>query len=222
MNPLHLLHQYRLFKANNRYSYPFLFFALGTLKSLLQFAAVAVAVWVVIHFGFNAGSDKPVTSKVAQNTALAPDPADALDDAPAVEIQAVAGNAKTGTDATIPMPVAVKPVPTFVSDVDRLVGWEWVLQQDENKFTIQYGSSPDRTLLYESAASFPTIDTVVVFPFKKTPRNQPVYGFSTGLYSSLDEARLAIAELPDSARTFGPWIRSIARLQKQIAVTLAN
>lgn len=215
MNPLAFGHNYRVFKANNRYSYPFLFFALGALKSLCQLGALAVAGWVVYQGISSTTNSDTSHSNVAKVSVAAPVTAIAKQKVQSVEILAVS------TDAINPPLVnpntALEPLG---DNATRLLDWEWVLKQDAEKFTIQYGSSPDEELLYESARAFPTESAVVVFPFKKTPSNRTVFGFSSGLYDSLDSAQQAIKELPQSARSFGPWIRPIGQLQKQIVVML--
>lgn len=220
VNPFALNSRYRMFKANNRYSYPFLFFFMGALKNLCQFGALAVVGWTIYQVGSNKLQSDSIESRVSQESVVE---RVVIADAPIVtqpvEILALANDHSNksliNTDSTfelIEMETAQQALALF--------DWEWVLKQDTDKFTIQFGSSPDKDLLYESARTFPTEEAVVVFPFKKTPSNRTVYGFSAGLYDSLEKAQQAIRDMPSATRAIGPWIRPIDELQKQIVVML--
>ena len=118
-----------------------------------------------------------------------------------------------------PISSTKKPISVITAQTEthnEVLSSDWLLDQDPTAFTIQFGTSPDKDLLYRSAKSFDSETPVVVFPFKRTPSNRPVYGFASGIYASLDEARQGILELPESAITYGPWVRSIGKVQTQI------
>lgn len=222
MNPLNLLKNYRHFKANNRYTYPFLFFAIGALKNLMQFATLGIAGWVVFQLGSGHSVIEPVVENTKQESAAVIVETQQFTGSDAVEVLAAA---TTNQNLRVAPIVVTDPLELTASDADEIrqvFSWEWILQQDEKKFTIQFASSPDKERLYETANSFPVDASVAVFPFKKTPSNRTVYGFSSGVYDSLEIARLAIAEFPQEVRSNDPWIRPIEQLQKEIVVTLAK
>jgi septal ring-binding cell division protein DamX len=105
---------------------------------------------------------------------------------------------------------------TVATDPQHVYDAEWIMLLPEDKFTIQFGSSPDQRRLFEEARAFPS-GQVAMFPFKKTPSNRLVYGYASGVYSSLDAAQRAIRKMPKSIVARGPWIRPIGSLKKQIA-----
>ncbi len=216
MTPFTLLHSYRVFKANNRYSYPMFFFMMGTLKNTCQIGAVTICAWVI----YTAGHNQLTTgdSTLASSTSHASSPTTILSP---VEIPAVAShgmqNSRQITESTRLKPVTSGALQHTESG---LHGSKWVFKQDERMFTIQYASSPDIELITQGARSFSTSDAVAVFPFKKNRNKQMVYGFSAGIYDSVKSAQLAIAALPESTRALEPWIRPIGELQEQVARTL--
>ncbi len=215
MNPFTLFHNYRMFKANNRYSYPVLFFMLGSLKTIFQFSALGVAAWVIYtgathQFTPGNASLALVSNQSPPTTKQSP-----------VEIPAVSEglqNARKLTQKT--MELKAVATDTLQNKASRLQDSTWVFRQDEDKFTIQYASSPDLELIYESARSFSTTDPVAVFPFKKNRNKRMIYGFSTGIYDNVKSAQQAIAALPESTQALAPWIRPIGELQEQVARTL--
>lgn len=229
MNPFKTLENYRSFKANNRYSYPFFFFAVAALKNLFQFTALVIAGWAIFQIADGNHVTQPMMEQVVQSPVVSKtEPvvqqfnANVSVDVLPTEILA-AGSKQQGSLNSPTVDVSSHDsTPAIIEVPRRIVSWTWVLKQDEDKYTIQYGSSPDKIRIRSDAASFPTTEAVVVFPFKKTPSNRTVYGFSTGLYSSVEDAQLAIENLPASARSFGPWIRPIEDLQKQVVSTLAK
>ena len=109
------------------------------------------------------------------------------------------------------IPVALDPL----RDADQVFGSEWILQLADDKFVIQFGTSPDRALIEQEARAFPD-PPVAIYPFKRTPSSRLVYGYSSGVYDSLDEALRIVETLPQALVAYGPWIRPVAQLKEQI------
>jgi len=127
-----------------------------------------------------------------------------------------AANSTTGE--VLPVPKSAYKDPNSFNSTNPIHGSEWVFQLPDDKFVIQFGTSPDRQLLLEEARAFPT-GPIAIYPFKKTPSSQPVYGYSSGIYNSLDEALLALETMPKALVAYGPWIRPIDELKQQIKKT---
>ena len=105
-------------------------------------------------------------------------------------------------------------------EVSRIVNQQWILEQSSDKFTIQFGTSPDSELLLEFVPLIATGSPVSIFPFKRTPSGRLVFGISTGLYSTLEEAATAVNTMPAAAQEFDPWIRPLGQLKRDILNTV--
>lgn len=110
----------------------------------------------------------------------------------------------------------------FKDGTANLLDEQWVMQQDREHFTIQLGTSPDADLLKDFIPLINTDSAITLYPFKTTDSGRFVYGLSTGIYEDLETALQAVDELPKEAVEFGPWIRPIKELQKQISQTIEN
>jgi len=108
-----------------------------------------------------------------------------------------------------------------LANQDNIYESSWILQLPDDNFIVQFGSSLDRSRLYEDAKAFP-VDQVAFYPFKLANNERIIYGFSAGVYSSLDEATLAIKQMPQSQVANAPWIRPVAELKKQIKAAINN
>jgi septal ring-binding cell division protein DamX len=119
-------------------------------------------------------------------------------------------NPETGSQTTpiVDRPAATSPI--------TLADQKWILEQDPRRYTIQFGTSPNRDLLLEQALTLRGDQDPAVYPFKRTPSGRPVFGLSSGLYDSFDAAEQQLASLPESLKTFQPWIRPLNDLQRQI------
>ena len=209
---------YRIFKAKNKYNYPFLFFFIGFLNGTLQLAIVAAATWFLYSTAADFikfyGDEHPVV-------ALSSAPAESSSHHKASFLEVAAKSSSQSADSLSNREViSVIEEQSITSAIVN--DWKWVFQQPEGQFTIQYRSSPDKELLYEEARQLPATSSVGVFPFKKTSRNQLLYGYASGTYDTLESAEQTIQSLPPKARAHGPWIRPIKELQEQVARTLAN
>lgn len=206
--------RYKYLRAYHKYNYPALFFAASAVKTLAQIGLVAGIAWYGVSL-----ATQPIAphtnNQYVQETIDSPAQttiATQVASTQPVEIPAVGS-------VVAPISSTKKPISVITAQTatnNEVLSSDWLLDQDPTAFTIQFGTSPDKDLLYRSAKSFDSETPVVVFPFKRTPSNRPVYGFASGIYASLDEARQGILELPESAITYGPWVRSIGKVQTQI------
>lgn len=116
-----------------------------------------------------------------------------------------------------PVQHAIKP--DIAAKTTQVQQWDWILEQNGNHYIIQLGSSINKEKLYESAVNFDTEAPVAFYPFRLNRDEKIVYGYALGIYNSFDSAKEAVASLPQRVQNFGPWIRPIDDLQRQIAST---
>lgn len=229
-----LSHRYRLHQAYSRH--PRLAFAGDIAKNLGFFGLMATIPWFIYATtvqkndpthtsvaAVNAPQNLPVTTpvvttaQVASTDAVIAKPVKTIEATPLkpidIEIPAVA---KPGPKDNQLADISNAKVLTVATDPQHVYGAEWIMMLPEDKFTIQFGSSPDQRRLFEEARAFPS-GQVAMFPFKKTPSNRLVYGYASGVYSSLDAAQRAIRKMPQSVVARGPWIRPVGALKKQIS-----
>ncbi len=190
---LSVLRKYRVYKANNLYSNRLLFITLGALKNIFQLSVFAAICLLLYFVGNNWLNTDASNTRQASSEQL---PVNSL-------VQSQSAQSDSLVESTLKLHEA-----------------KWVFRQSEEKYTIQFASSPDINLLYEEARSFPQSDNMMVYPFKKNRNKKVIYGFSVGLYDNLKNAREAISKLPENIREAKPWIRSIGELQIQVAKTL--
>ena len=100
-----------------------------------------------------------------------------------------------------------------------IVGTQWMLEQNPEHFIIQYGSSSDLKLLKQFAAEMGTEDPIAIYPFKTTPSGKPVFGIASSLHGDLDAGLNYVEQLPAAVREFGPWVRPLKNVQRQIRKT---
>ena len=210
--------KYRIFKAKKKYNYPVLFFVIGFLNVTLQLAIVAAATWFLYSTAADFikfyDDDQPVV-------ALFSGPSESSSHHKASFSEVAAKSSSQSTDGLSDREVISEIEEQSITSA-IVNDWKWVFQQPEGRFTIQYRSSTDKELLYEDARLLPSTSSVGVFPFKKTSRNQMLYGYASGVYDTLESAEQTIQSLSPKARAHGPWIRPIKELQEQVARTLAN
>ena len=107
-----------------------------------------------------------------------------------------------------------------VTDISTIVNQEWVLEQGSDDFTIQFRTSTDAELLRQFAPVIASENPISIFPFKKTNDGRLVFGIATGLYESMEEALAAIETMTPAAQKFGPWVRPLDELQREINDTV--
>jgi len=208
MSPLAFYrHKYRLHQSYSRY--PRITMVSDILKSAGLFGIVAASTWFtfsVMMQQSHSGSHIEVSTQFAQNK---------------TEVDELIGKV-----ATHPISAAEIEIPAtlstrgntglnLVSNVSVIYESKWILQLPDDKFVIQLGSSANKALIEIEAKALPT-GPVAIFPFKETPSARPVYGYSSGVYDSLDDALQAIDTMPKSLVANGPWVRPVSQLKTQI------
>jgi len=229
MTPRAIQRGYRKFRRTNKDEYLTLFLfldtAIWTIKHLVILACLFLLYQFVTARFFNgteitqapgaqalaqAATSAPETNAApaADEPAQAPEPASVV--AVAQEINSAAPQADELTQSLDASAQSAPQTPTLLVDA------AWILNQDPRFYTIQFGTSPDLALLQRQAQSLQTDQDAALYPFKRTPSGRPVFGLSSGLYDSFEAAEQHLELLPQSLKTFQPWIRPLDDLQRQI------
>lgn len=87
----------------------------------------------------------------------------------------------------------------------------WILVQSAEQFTVQMSASRDRTSVENFLKSNPLNPPNSIFSFDRD--GDIWYALVHGLFPTIDEARQAVEQMPASAQTNQPWIRSVGRIQ---------
>ena len=239
------LKTYRRYRFERRYDSPLFFFVLDFTIGLIQILAVVgffLIIWVIAsRYTDTSTSTQPQTTESAQ--VISDTKTGTREVIPAVAVAAQSASVEPSEEQTNALqqvpeialaanndikPIDNKPIVQTESvqhqdeaiDVSTIVNHEWVLEQSSDKFTIQFRSSRDVEILREFAPSITSETTVSIFPFKKTNNGQMVFGIATGLYESLEEAAAAIETMAPAAQEFGPWIRPLDELQREVSDTV--
>ena len=207
--------RYRNLRAYHGHNYPALFFAVGAAKTLAQIGLVAGITWYGVSLATQPAATV-TTNQTTQKTVTSPATTEITETVESyleIEVPAVA--------TLVPQAKSVNPIVPFTASQSaesekQIFTSDWMMKQNPTSFTIQFATSPDKELLYRSAKSFKSRYPVIVFPFKRTKSNRPVYGFSSGIYANLEDAKQGILELPESAFINGPWVRPVSKIQEQI------
>ena len=239
------LKTYRRYRFERRYDSPLFFFVLDFTIGLIQILAVVgffLIIWVIAsRYTDTSTPTQPQTTESAQvvsdtkigtrevipavavatqSASVEPseEQTNALQQVPEIALAANIDN-KPNDNKTIVQTESVQQQDEAI-DVSTIVNHEWVLEQSSDKFTIQFRSSRDVEILREFAPVITSETTVSIFPFKKTNNGQMVFGIATGLYESLEEAAAAIETMAPAAQEFGPWIRPLDELQREVSDTV--
>lgn len=152
------------------------------------------------------------------DTDLLPGTADDEQQAPPVSATDAAptsntANTDTGSVATAPQTFSDETPDVDPALADILESPTWILVQDSNKITVQMSASRDRpsieSFLKRNRNVLPPPNSIYTFQ----RRGETWYALLHGLYSSFEEAQLAVEQMPDSAVTDQPWIRNVGRVQ---------
>ena len=210
----------RRYKKEYPYSYPALFFFLEMADSLIKLSLIAALLFggYVAFNRYNqpvspdtalqtiaAADEQPASAQSDFNPILAERPTEAPADRPSEP-------AKLAVIETAPE----KPLPQIL-DGNQAIGW--IQQQVSSYYLIQFASSPDKDALLEFARDNLTTPSVL-YPYKRTPTNRPVYGVASGLHSSMESAQQSLSQLPPELQSYDPWIRPVDKLQRDITSTL--
>lgn len=94
----------------------------------------------------------------------------------------------------------------------------WIFDQDDSKYTVQFGSSASRALLREFAAEFPAGTELVIYQSRRASADSE-FGMIHGVFDSIREATAALDALPQEVLRYEPWIRSFSDLKTKVRVT---
>ena len=97
-------------------------------------------------------------------------------------------------------------------------GQDWLQQQNTGDYTIQLAASANEEAIKRFIRAQPLVDGLRFVHLIR--RGKDGYVSLYGSYPTFSKAKQAIAELPESMRNNGPWIRQIADLQALMPVTV--
>lgn len=100
--------------------------------------------------------------------------------------------------------------------VADIVDETWIQELDPTSYIIQFGSSPERSLLDEMIPFINQDEPIAIYPFRRTPSGRPVYAIDTSVYDNPDTALAAIESFSAQARTYSPWVKKISHLKEEI------
>jgi septal ring-binding cell division protein DamX len=92
----------------------------------------------------------------------------------------------------------------------------WIRDQPGSKFTIQIGSTPNLMFLRRLGLLLPGDHDRAVYHYKNTADGTPEYGLAWGVFDSVAAAQLELAGLDDYSKRYGPWIRRVQGIQRQM------
>ena len=217
-------HKYYLHQAYSRHSN--LAFATDLAKAATFTGLVAMVGWVSYSLAahqpdsaFNNPSQPTQSAESGKPVANENEPYKQYDTvmvAASASTDTLAGViAKTAPVKATKLPaVAVTETPSS-TDQKIIYTSGWISRLPADKYIIQVASSTDRKLLLEDALAFP-YGPIAVYPFSKSKSKQVIYGLSSGIYNSFDDARRAFNVLPPEVIANGPWIREVSTIKKQI------
>lgn len=213
------------YKREYPYSHPVLFFFLELADSLAQLAIVSLLL-LGGYLGYKHYSqqqpeqqlEQQADSSVQEPTLHATLETPTLVETSSIDLQPVASNVPV--ENSILIPEDQRKIDSSASVIlEGSDAVKWINQQQNSDYLIQFASSPDKEALLEFARL--NIQTVaVLYPYKRTPSNRPVYGLASGVHPSLDAAQQSITRLPQALQSQQPWIRPLGQLQTEITRTL--
>ncbi|OED40647.1 hypothetical protein AB833_11290 [Chromatiales bacterium (ex Bugula neritina AB1)] len=213
ITPYKITRRYRRYRFYNQDAYRSLFLALDVSFFLIKVAVIAGLLLLAFKLYSNYSN--------TQNTTME---ASATLKSPSIEPGSAGAGQTTDPSENTELPehnettalISTPKTQSIDTESKPLETGRWVLEQDNSKYTIQFGSSPDRQLLIQDAQQFDSTEPMAIYVFKRTPTNRPVYGLARGVYDSLDHASQSLTQLPPELKIFDPWIRPINKLQDQI------
>ena len=85
--------------------------------------------------------------------------------------------------------------------------------QRSKLYVIQIASSTDYKALLDYGRGLSQLDAITIYPSRESEHGGLHYGISTGLYASSTEAFKALESLPDSVRSYDPWVRPVDEIK---------
>jgi DamX protein len=93
---------------------------------------------------------------------------------------------------------------------------DWLLSQNSGYYTIQIMGVSNESTLPGFIKKYRLLEQNEIAYYQTTFRGKPWFQLLYGIYPSMEEARKAAEKLPEKIRSFGPWIRRVAAVQKSI------
>jgi DamX protein len=93
---------------------------------------------------------------------------------------------------------------------------DWLLSQNSGYYTIQIMGVSNESTLPGFIKNNRLLEQNEIAYYQTTFRGKPWFQLLYGIYPSMEEARKAAEKLPEKIRSFGPWIRRVAAVQKSI------
>lgn len=212
----------RRYKKEYPYSYPALFFFLELADSLVKYSLVAALLfgsYIALNRYTQSTSLASQQTTAETNETISVVAATRSDNKSVQERPTKLVHAEPPTNSTkltVIETATKKPLPQILEG-NQAIGW--IQQQVSSYYLIQFASSPDKAALLEFARENLQAPSIL-YPYKRTPSNRPVYGVASGLFSSMESARQSLSQLPQELQSYEPWIRPIDKLQRDITSTL--
>ena len=104
----------------------------------------------------------------------------------------------------------------------QMRGAEWLLQLPGQHYVAQIAAATDQLVLLDYAADNHFSEPLAVYPFKINKNGTLVYGLSTGLFITLEDARTELPVLNKLSEQHGVWVRKVAEIKEQITTLKQN
>lgn len=210
------------YRRHNPYSHTGLFTLLDVADNVAKVSTLALLVWGA-YLAKQHWLPGPLPEQQAQTPVAAKQPAaEQLAVISANENRSPLEQIETTKPAANSKKVALADTSSKVDELNILehtLAMQWLQAQDVSHLVVQFASSPDKDALADFAReNFQS--EALIYAFKRTQTNQPVYGLASGLYPDFETAQQAVAGLPETLRDYKPWIRPIEGLLDDMKNTL--
>ena len=122
-------------------------------------------------------------------------------------------------DSVKQLPGAADPSP---DKPIQMRGAEWLLQLPGKHYVAQIATAADQQILLDYAAGNTFSAPLAIYPFKVNKDGALVYGLSTGLYITIEDARTELPVLSKLSAQHGVWVRKVAEIKDQITTLKQN
>jgi septal ring-binding cell division protein DamX len=108
--------------------------------------------------------------------------------------------------------------PDVAASAPAILNDSWIFEQDESKYTVQFGSSASRELLREFASEFPQGTELVIYQLRRASVDSE-FGMVHGVFDSIRDATEALDAFPQEVLRYEPWIRRFSDLKTKVRAT---
>ena len=119
--------------------------------------------------------------------------------------------------------VTVEPT-TSESDIifnggeKSLQGYDWVVDQGRDNFTLQIALTVNRPFLVSFAQKLPSDLIATVFPERITDKGETQYSLAVGNFDSEEGAQSVLDGLPQSVKRYGAHVRSFGNIHDTVGI----